>query len=596
MPVDGNPAVPELVLPRLFERAAALRPHRTALSGDGPEVSYADLNARANRLARTLRLTQVRDGAPAGLYLDRSADLVVALLAVLKAGGCVVPLNPAYPAKMIRHIVEETGLRTVVHQGQPSLAEADLPVRQAHVADLMEESASQDDHDLDQAPAAEDDAFVLFTSGSTGRPKGVRLAHRGLARLAVADPKLTITPDDCLVQLAAFSFAASGNEFWLSLLNGAELVLLPPGLPSLSDLRDVITKHGVSVLSLPCGLFNLLVDNELDALRQLRVIMVSGDFPSPAHLATAAEHTTAAIFNGYGCTENSAISSLYPITPAVRDLDRVPVGKPLTGVTMDVLDQDLKPCPPGDVGELCIGGTGVANGYLNLPDAQAGKFVDGGTRYRTGDLARLTPDGDVVLVGRSDSLVKIRGFRVETSAVELALKSFDDVEHAVVKAFGNEANEKSLVAFYTTWSGQEIGTGELIAQLADSLPEHMIPSDFRRLEAMPANLNGKIDRAALHDPRARPPEDPRAEKEQRMSNPLETVILQMWRDIIGSDDYSVTDPFVGHGGNSLHFVKFASGLQSVFAVEVRPEDVFRHGTVRKLAEHVESLRAGAAAR
>lgn len=162
----------------------------------------------------------------------------------------------------------------------------------------------------------------------------------------------------------------------------------------------------------------------------------------------------------------------------VRDLDRVPVGKPLTGVTMDVLDQDLKPCPPGDVGELCIGGTGVANGYLNLPDAQAGKFVDGGTRYRTGDLARLTPDGDVVLVGRSDSLVKIRGFRVETSAVELALKSFDDVEHAVVKAFGNEANEKSLVAFYTTWSGQEIGTGELIAQLADSLPEHMIPSDF----------------------------------------------------------------------------------------------------------------------
>ncbi len=593
MPVDGNPAVPELVLPRLFERAAALRPHRTALSGDGPEVSYADLNARANRLARTLRLTQVRDGAPAGLYLDRSADLVVALLAVLKAGGCVVPLNPAYPAKMIRHIVEETGLRTVVHQGQPSLAEADLPVRQAHVTDLIEESASQEDHNLDQAPAAEDDAFVLFTSGSTGRPKGVRLAHRGLARLAVADPKLTITPDDCLVQLAAFSFAASGNEFWLSLLNGAELVLLPPGLPSLSDLRDVITKHGVSVLSLPCGLFNLLVDNELDALRQLRVIMVSGDFPSPAHLATAAEHTTAAIFNGYGCTENSAISSLYPITPAVRDLDRVPVGKPLTGVTMDVLDQDLKPCPPGDVGELCIGGTGVANGYLNLPDAQAEKFVAGGTRYRTGDLARLTPDGDVVLVGRSDSLVKIRGFRVETSAVELALKSFDDVEHAVVKAFGNEANEKSLVAFYTTWSGQEIGTGELIAQLADSLPEHMIPSDFRRLDAMPANLNGKIDRAALHDPRAaRPPK----EKEQRMSNPLETVILQMWRDIIGSDDYSVTDPFVGHGGNSLHFVKFASGLQSVFAVEVRPEDVFRHGTVRKLAEQVESLRAGAAAR
>jgi amino acid adenylation domain-containing protein len=592
MPVDGNPAVPGLVLPRLFERAAADHPHRTALSGDGPEVSYADLNARANRLARTLRLMQVRDGAPAGLYLDRSADLVVALLAALKAGGCVVPLNPAYPAKMIRHIVEETGLRTVVHQGQPSLAEADLPVRQAHVADLLAESASQDSGDLGHAPAAEDDAFVLFTSGSTGRPKGVRLAHRGLARLAVADPKLTITPEDCLVQLAAFSFAASGNEFWLSLLNGAELVLMPAGLPSLSDLRDVITKHGVSVLSLPCGLFNLLVDNELDALRELRVIMVSGDFPSPAHLATAAEHTSAAIFNGYGCTENSAISSLYPITPEVRDLDRVPVGKPLTGVTMDVLDQDLKPCPPGDVGELCIDGTGVANGYLNLPDTQAAKFVDGGTRYRTGDLARLTPDGDVVLVGRSDSLVKIRGFRVETSAVELALKSFDDIEHAVVKAFGNEANEKSLVAFYTTWSGQEIGTGELIAQLADSLPDHMIPSDFRRLEAMPANLNGKIDRAALHDPRARS----REEKEQRMTNPLETVILQMWREIIGNDDYSVTDPFVGHGGNSLHFVKFASGLQSVFAVEVRPEDVFRHGTVRKLAEHVESLRAGAAAR
>ncbi|WP_051872341.1 non-ribosomal peptide synthetase [Streptomyces sclerotialus] len=586
-------------LPTLFERIVSRHGDRTALAEGPPKgdsLTYARLNSLANQAARELARRGVAPGAAVGLHLDRSAGLYVAMLAVLKAGGHVVPLNPSHPRQMIDHIVTEARVRLVVHQGPAAGDRAPDPSRWPGVDavtddELLRCAAQLAAHNPEPVADPEDTAFVLYTSGSTGRPKGTRLAHRGLTRLALPVPGLSLTEEDCLLQQAAPSFAASMNEVWLTFLNGAKLAVLPPGLPSLSGVRQAVEEHGVTVLSLPGGLFNLLVDNELEALAKLRAVFVSGDFPSPRHLRRAARDTSAKIFNGYGCTENSAISALFPVDPeALSDTGPVPVGKPLPLVEMAVVDERLAPCAPGEPGELVISGAGLALGYVDAALGE-GRFLtspDTGARlYRTGDRARTTPEGDIVVTGRGDGQVKVRGYRVETGAVELALRTVDAIDQAVVKPFRDDDGEARLVAFYTTRTGKALDAVTLTTALMAELPDYMVPSAYHHLDRMPTTVNGKTDRSALSEP-----DDVKERKRANpMANPLEGVVLQVWRDIIGDSEVAADDPFLGHGGNSLHFVQLASTLEKVLAVKVSAEEIFRHGDVRKLAAYIEEKRA-----
>jgi amino acid adenylation domain-containing protein len=580
------------VLTALFERVAEQFADRPALVEGDRVTSYAELDRCSDVVAARLRERWgVVPGEPVGVHMARCTELYAVLLGVLKAGACVTPLNPEHPERFVGRVVAESGMRVVVHDGELDFGPA---VRTAPVAALTDDDrgpVAKSDVELD----GDSPAFLMFTSGSTGRPKGVRIAHRGLARLGPDQGPLAVTEQDTLVQLAAYSFAASTIEIWLSFLHGAKLIVLPPGLPSLPVLRNALLRHQVSVMSMPGGLFNLLVNEEPDALAGLRAVLLSGDFPSPAHLAKAAGLMTGVVYNGYGCTENSTISLLHPIrTPEdVSRHDRVPVGRPLPGVQAHVLDDDLRPCAPGQVGQLCLGGTGVALGYLDRPELTAEKFVpgrDGAVLYRTGDLARLTDDGDVVLVGRADSMVKIRGFRVELSEVELALRAHPAVEQAAVRAFGGDAQEKHLCAFYSTSDGRELPVDDLVAYLSSEVPRYAVPSSFHHMDRLPHNVNGKIDRSAL----AAPPAPGTAEEGDDSMNDsaslLEPVILQAWKDISGNPQFTTTDSFLGHGGNSLHFVQLANRLQKIFAVEVETEDVFRHGNVERLAAFIAEVR------
>ncbi|PWI41637.1 non-ribosomal peptide synthetase [Streptomyces sp. ICBB 8177] len=587
-------------LPTLFERTVSRHGGRTALVAEAPpqgaplaregaSLTYARLNSLANQAARELRRSHgIEWGTAVGLHLDRSPELYVVMLAVLKAGGHVVPLNPAHPHRMIDHIVTEARVRLVVHHG----GAAGHPGTDAVTAgELLQRASQLEDHDLEPVTGPEDTAFVLYTSGSTGRPKGTRIAHRGLARLVLPVPGLALTEGDCLLQQAAPSFAASMNEVWLAFLAGAKLAVLPPGLPSLSGVRQIIEEHGVTVLSLPCGLFNLLVDNELDALAKLRAVFVSGDFPSPRHLRRAARETSVRIFNGYGCTENSAISALFPVdADALTDSDPVPVGRPLPLVGMAVVDERLTACPPGQPGELVISGAGLALGYVDAALGE-GRFVTsprtGARLYRTGDRAYVTADGDIVVTGRGDGQVKVRGYRVETGAVELALRAVEPIDQAVVKPFRDSDGEARLVAFCTTRDGEALDAVAVSTALMAELPDYMVPSTYQHLDRMPTTVNGKTDRSALTEP-----DDVQERKRANpMANPLEGVVLQVWRDIIGDPEVAVDDPFLGHGGNSLHFVQLASTLEKVLAVKVTAEEIFRNGDVRKLAAHIEDKRA-----
>lgn len=591
------PPDPPLVLTALFEEAVRDNSEAVALAQGTLRVTYDQLNRRANRMARHLVAQGATRGDRIGVHMGRSPDLYAVVLAALKAGGCVVPLDPAHPTEYVGRILHEAGASLVVCDDPGGLPHG---AREGALAlhDLVRRSEDLDDGDADRGIGPEDTAFLMYTSGSTGKPKGVRIAHRGLARLGLHNGALDITPQDGLTQSAAFSFAASTIEIWLALLHGATLLPMPPGLPSLPALREAVEERGATVLSLPCGLFNALVDHEPECLRNVRIVLLSGDFPSPAHLRRAMAHTDATLYNGYGCTENSSITALYPLTSAdeVDGRGLVPIGKPLPAVTLDVYDPAMRPCGIDEVGELCVGGTGVAQGYAGRPELTAEKFTpapDGGLLYHTGDLARRTADGDVVLVGRSDSMVKIRGFRVETSAVTLAVRALDGIGDAAVKAFEDDTREKRLVAFYTTRDGTPADPSDLVRRLSEQLPSYMVPSSFRHLEKMPTNVNGKIDRTALilPGPSGTPKQKSTEEKGGTvMQNPLEAVVLQSWIEISGMDDFSTTDSFLGHGGNSLHFVQLASRLQKIFGIEITTESVFRHGTVEQLARFIEETR------
>ncbi|MFJ2738209.1 amino acid adenylation domain-containing protein [Streptomyces sp. NPDC087440] len=604
----GSPpaSAPPLVLTTLFERTVREHGGAIALADGAEQVTYDRLNRRANRMARRLKDLGVTRGDRVGVHMRRSPDLYAVLLAVLKAGACVVPLDPAHPTEYLARLLHEARPSPVICDDP-----ADLPpdARRTALAgdDLVRGSDGLPDGDPDPGTGPEDTAFLMYTSGSTGRPKGVRIAHRGLARLGPHSGPLDITSHDGLTQSAAFSFAASTIEIWLAFLHGATLLPMPPGLPSLPVLREAVEERGATVLSLPCGLFNALVDQEPECLRPVRIVLLSGDFPSPGHLRRALAHTDAVIYNGYGCTENSSITALHPLT-SPDDVDGagvVPIGQPLPAVTLDVYDPALRPCDTDEVGELCVGGAGVALGYADQPELTAEKFTrdpgGDGLLYRTGDLARRNKNGDIVLVGRSDSMVKIRGFRVETSAVTLAVRALDGVADAAVKAFeDDDTREKRLVAFYTTPDGRPADPGDLVRRLSADLPSHMVPSTFRHLEKMPTNVNGKVDRTALtvespkNQKSQKNPNSTSEKGEKTMQNPLEAVILQSWIDISGMDEFSTTDSFLGHGGNSLHFVQLASRLQKIFGIEITTESVFRHGTVEQLARFIETSRDQAA--
>ncbi|HSF42928.1 MAG TPA: amino acid adenylation domain-containing protein [Thermoanaerobaculia bacterium] len=593
----------EATVHELFEDWAEKAPDRIALVDPhgGITLSYGALNRRADRLARELRARGVGPETLVGVALPRSAALIEATLAVLKAGGAYVPLDPASPAKRLLELVREVSLPLVLTESRwlPGLP-AELP---ALCLDRLGEAAEEGGPAPPRATAGPESlAYAMFTSGSTGAPKAVGVAHRSVVRLVRGTGYIDFGPGQVFLQLAPAAFDAATLEIWGPLANGGRLVLFPPRTPSFAELGEVLAGQGVTTLWLTAGLFHEVVEHRLDVLRPVSQLLAGGDVLSARHVnRVLAELPGCRLFNGYGPTENTTFTCVHAVREPVPSGGSVPIGRPIANTRVYVLDESLAPAPVGAAGELCIGGDGLARGYLRGPERTAERFVpcpfagdlaeEAGARlYRTGDRVRRLADGTIEFLGRIDRQTKIRGFRVEPGEVEAALCAHEAVRGAAVLVYADPAAgpwARRLVAFVVADPAAAPAAG-LRGFLEQRLPAPMVPSAFVHLKALPLTANGKVDRRTLSLWAPAGSEDGLAAYAAPRT-PLEELLAGIWADVLRVERVGIDDDFFARGGHSLLATRLLARVEGALGVDLPLSTLFEAPTVAALAGRVAKL-------
>jgi amino acid adenylation domain-containing protein len=575
----------------LVEKWVTTTPAAPAVVAGDSTLTYAELGARADRLAAVLRAHGVGPESRVGVAVPRSADAIVAFLGVLKAGGAYVPLDPDYPAERRSFMLADSGVVALVTVGEvgPLVEPGTLPV--LTLGDLPEPSPAE-------APPATagNCAYVIYTSGSTGTPKGVMVEHASVVSLVGNDSRLAVAPGESVAHFAPTAFDASVFEIWGALCRGARVVVLPAAQTSVEELGRQLRESRPDWLFLTTGLFHLLADFDLAALKSVGRLLTGGDVLNPDRIAAAAGTTT--VYAAYGPTETTVFTSLHGAAGDRRP-DRVPIGRPLTGVRLHVLDETLAEVPPGEVGELYIGGRGVTRGYHDRPALTAERFLPdphaeapGGRLYRTGDRGRLLPDGEFEFHGRIDRQVKVRGFRIELGEIENVLLAAPDVAAAAVVAVPGADGDKRLAAYVAPRGAAELAVSELRAWTAGHLPAHAVPATFLVLDTLPLDANGKLDRKAL--PPAWGSRDAVADLPPYAdpASEIERVIAAAWAEALELDRVGAHDDFYALGGDSLRSVAVLERLRAI-GVRFSAAEFFSHPTVAELAARYDTTADGA---
>ncbi|MEW2394391.1 amino acid adenylation domain-containing protein, partial [Streptomyces venezuelae] len=608
---DTDRPVAAGTLSELFDAQARRTPDAPAVIGADRRWTYAELGRAAARVAQGLRARGVGRGDLVGVVMERAVDVVAVLLGVVRAGAAFVPVDPAYPAKRIAHVLADadpalvvctTATEPVIPQTR---ARAERWVFDAHESDGGSAAEVANETVEPPSPAAchlSDPAYVIYTSGSTGTPKGVVVTHGGIGNLAAGQiERFAVRPDSRVLQLASWSFDAAISEMCMALLSGAALVLADGDrLPPHGSLEELAAEFGITHMTVPpsvLGTVNALPDT-------VETLVVAGE-ECPTRLAR--RWSDRRLVNAYGPTEVTVCAAMSePLRPGrgrgqVPEDGPVPVGRPLINTRAYVLDAFLKPVGPETVGELYVTGPGLARGYLHRPGLSAERFVacpfgDGGRAeagrrmYRTGDLVRWTADGELLFVGRADEQVKVRGFRVELGEVEAVLAGHEAVGQVVVVARQDvSGGEKRLVGYVVPDGGCEVDAGALRAYVAGVLPEYMVPAAVVVLDALPLTVNGKVDRSALPAPDfvgRVAGREPRTETER--------VLCGLFAEVLGLERVGVGDGFFELGGDSISSMQLASRARQA-GVILTPRQVFEEKTVERLALVAVTEASGAAA-
>ncbi|MCB0795948.1 MAG: amino acid adenylation domain-containing protein [Flavobacteriales bacterium] len=591
----GNPGAPSVQsMTDRFQEMVRSYGSSDALAFGEARLSYAQLDERSDQLAGHLQAAGVGPGDPVGICMERGPDLIASMIATLKCGACFVPFDPGYPADRLSFMFNDTAVKVLLTEKKLLRS---LPAHQANdlvVSELGPAPVPLDPPSIGPGSAA----YIMYTSGSTGTPKGVVVPHRAVLRLVQDQEYLPFGPELTFLQLSNVSFDASTLEIWGALLNGGKLVLQPQPKPTLFEIVETIRQYQVTTVWFTVGLFNLLVDEHLERLTGLKHILTGGDVLSVPHVKKALRLLgPGVLINGYGPTENTTFTCCYAIDDASAIQGSVPIGRPISGTTVHVLDERMKPVPIGRIGELYTGGQGVALGYWKREELNAERFIpdpfaggNGGSMYKTGDLVRWTPKGNIEFIGRADGQVKIRGFRIELGEIENTVDDVPEVRDRVVVARPTGTGEKQLVCYVVPKASgatrNKALEQELISKvrehLRDKLPEHMIPGAFVLMEALPLNPNGKVDKKAL--PAPSPQEFVMRTEHVSPRNDTEERLAKIWDRLLGTERIGIHDNFFELGGHSLIGIQMLSEVSREFGVTLTLKELFQASNIASFAQ------------
>lgn len=581
----------------LFQEQVSLSPNHLAIIDSENQITYESLDKISNQFARYLLQLEIEKGTLIGIYLKRSIEMIIIILAILKVGCTYLPISLIYPEKRVKKIVSDSSIKIVIGDSKTLQNLSSLDITKVSIDQQWQKITQQDKNSFPIQNGYDDIAYVMYTSGSTGAPKGVIAKHSSVTRLVKNQNYVEITNNDVFLQISPYDFDGSTFEIWGALLNGAKLVLMPHGYPELNVIVDKIENLHISILFLTTQLFNSLVDHRLESLIKVKQILFGGEVASIHHVKKFfSVQNECKLTNIYGPTESTTFATYYPISSAPKNDAPLPIGKPISGVEAFVLDNQMALITAGMTGELYIGGSGVAGGYLNDEALTAKNFLPNpfSTKlderiYKTGDMVKYDHNDNIELVGRVDNLVKIRGFRVALEEIEYTIKrNYLSVKNIIVRQFHNNEYESMLIAYIVPVDISMFNLKELKDSLELHLPLYMLPSKYIIAENFPLNHNGKINfpkLLSLSEDSLSATKSPEA-----FSCELQIEIANAWKEELDIDEVTIHDNFFDIGGHSLKAInildKFHKNAKNKYLKRLCIVDLFKYSTIDTLSTYI----------